>query len=166
MNLQDLGNIGEIVGALGVVLSVAYLAIQVRRNTQSLDASIDAMYVDFYLRWTETFSASSENSRLLRIGLNDPAELTDDETAHFSVCFVRFIMILEGLHSLHTRGVIASDRWRAAKTDIISFLGTPGGSLFWKGHRQGFSEDFRVAVDEVLASHEVEPFDLVSWRDR
>ena len=40
MNLRDLGNIGEFVGAIAVVVSMVYLAIQVRRNTQSLDASL------------------------------------------------------------------------------------------------------------------------------
>ena len=35
MNLEALGNIGEFVGSIGVVLSLFYLAIQVRENTKS-----------------------------------------------------------------------------------------------------------------------------------
>ncbi len=36
MTLQDLGNIGEFVGALGVVASLIYLALQIRQNTRQL----------------------------------------------------------------------------------------------------------------------------------
>ena len=36
MTLQDLGNIGELVGGFAVVISLIYLAIQVRQNTQQM----------------------------------------------------------------------------------------------------------------------------------
>ena len=36
MTLQDLSSIGEIVGAVAVVVSLVYLAIQVRQNTQQM----------------------------------------------------------------------------------------------------------------------------------
>jgi hypothetical protein len=48
MTLQDLGNIGEFVAAIGVVVSLIYLAIQVRagsrqteENTRALNLSSD-----------------------------------------------------------------------------------------------------------------------------
>ena len=37
VSLEDLGNIGEFVGAIGVVLSLIYLAIQIRQNTRQLE---------------------------------------------------------------------------------------------------------------------------------
>jgi hypothetical protein len=35
MNWDAIGAIGEVVGALGVVVTLAYLAIQIRQNTDS-----------------------------------------------------------------------------------------------------------------------------------
>jgi hypothetical protein len=37
MSLQDLGAIGELVGALGVVVTLIYLAKQIRQNTHAMD---------------------------------------------------------------------------------------------------------------------------------
>ena len=34
MTLEDLGNLGEFVGAIGVVVSLVYLALQIRQNTR------------------------------------------------------------------------------------------------------------------------------------
>jgi hypothetical protein len=39
MSLQDLGNIGEFVAAVAVVVSLIYLAVQIRQNTRSVRAS-------------------------------------------------------------------------------------------------------------------------------
>ena len=39
MTLQDLGNIGEFVGAIGVVATLGYLTVQIRKNTLSVRAS-------------------------------------------------------------------------------------------------------------------------------
>ena len=40
---QFLGNIGELVGAIGVVVTLVYLAIQVRHSKQSTDANTRAL---------------------------------------------------------------------------------------------------------------------------
>ena len=37
MTLEDLGNLGELVGAIGVVASFIYLAVQIRQNSHTAD---------------------------------------------------------------------------------------------------------------------------------
>ena len=39
MTLQDLGNIGEFLGSIGVIVTLIYLAIQIRQNTKAARAS-------------------------------------------------------------------------------------------------------------------------------
>jgi hypothetical protein len=39
MSLEDLGNIGEFVAAVAVVVSLVYVAVQIRQNTRSVRAS-------------------------------------------------------------------------------------------------------------------------------
>ena len=36
MSLENLGNLGEFIGAIAVLVSVMYLALQIRQNTKSL----------------------------------------------------------------------------------------------------------------------------------
>ena len=35
MNLNDLANLGQVVGAIGVMITLLYLAIQIRGNTKA-----------------------------------------------------------------------------------------------------------------------------------
>jgi hypothetical protein len=40
MSLEDLGNIGEFVAAVGVIISLIYLAIQIRQNAEALRSAM------------------------------------------------------------------------------------------------------------------------------
>ena len=39
MSLEDLGNVGEFVAAIAVVVTLGYLAVQIRQNTRTMDES-------------------------------------------------------------------------------------------------------------------------------
>lgn len=47
MTFQDLGSLGELVGGIAVVVTVVYLAIQIRHNTRGLDQNSDLMRMSF-----------------------------------------------------------------------------------------------------------------------
>ena len=42
MSPDDLGNIGEFVGSMGVVISLVYLAVQIRQNTRQLSQNTES----------------------------------------------------------------------------------------------------------------------------
>jgi hypothetical protein len=69
---QLLGNYGEFIGAIAVVATLVYLAIQIRQNTKSMDESRKLALADSYVRRTESIersmmqtAASEELSELL-----------------------------------------------------------------------------------------------------
>ena len=37
--VEDLGNVGDFIGGIGVVVTLAYLALQIRQNNRSLKAA-------------------------------------------------------------------------------------------------------------------------------
>jgi len=97
MSLGDLGNFGELISALAVVVSVAYLAIQIRQNSKQtrlanvqrmLDASKDMMllnsnaeYTDLRSREMSDAASLSEEDRFRMRGLR-MAQLRNIETAY------------------------------------------------------------------------------------
>ena len=50
MTMQDWGAVGEIIGAIAVVASLIYLAIQIRQNTHQIAHSIEAMKLSAFER--------------------------------------------------------------------------------------------------------------------
>jgi hypothetical protein len=163
MNWEAIGATGEVTGAIGVIATIGYLAVQVRRNTQSLDAAIDNTYVEYSLRWTDTFS-SLESSRILLKGFTEPTSLSDAESVQFGSLLVRFVMFIDCVQSMRSHGALSDERWDVAQLDIVAFLGTKGGCMWWKANRKGFTKSTAQIIDETLEKDDEPAFQLADWR--
>jgi len=47
MNLDDLANLGQIIGAIGVMITLVYLAVQIRGNTKVASAQANGAQCSF-----------------------------------------------------------------------------------------------------------------------
>ena len=64
MTIQDLGSIGEFVGAFAVVLSMLYLAVQIRQNTAELKRSA---FRDVHTAYSELRRLTIESPEISRL---------------------------------------------------------------------------------------------------
>ena len=71
MTLEDLGNIGEFIAAIGVIVSLVYLATQIRQNTRAVRSSashaIKNERVDFLKSVTDNPDIARFQSPLYRL---------------------------------------------------------------------------------------------------
>jgi len=58
LTLQDLGNLGELISAIAVVISLVYLAAQIRQNTKSVRTSTYQAILDSSRSDTELILAN------------------------------------------------------------------------------------------------------------
>ncbi len=79
MNLQDLANFGEFIGGLVVIVSLAYLSIQVRQNTQSIRTENYARALDRISAIQAQMSRDDAFSTMFSRGAADPSALTHPE---------------------------------------------------------------------------------------
>jgi hypothetical protein len=77
--LTALGNIGEFVGAIGVVVSLAYLARQTLLNTRSVRAASFNSMVQNSIRLLEHSFRDSEFAAFLERAQRNPESLTPEE---------------------------------------------------------------------------------------
>jgi hypothetical protein len=69
MSLQDLGNLGEFIGALGVVVSLIYVAVQIRHNTRAVRDSAEKEMARDASDFLSQITENAEVARIYRIGL-------------------------------------------------------------------------------------------------
>ena len=67
MSIQDWGAIGEIVGALAVVASLIYLAVQIRQNTRQISLNLESSRLAAFEQNVES------GNRAREVLINDPA---------------------------------------------------------------------------------------------
>ena len=85
MTLQDLGSIGELVGAIATVATLIYLAIQIRSNTLALRSTAAQSVHESFATWYRMLAGDEGLSELMAKGLRDYSLLSETERARFAM---------------------------------------------------------------------------------
>lgn len=160
MNWEAVGAISEMIGASAVVVSLIYLAFQIRQNTKQLEQSerrsIAASVSVSATNYRENRNVIYTNAELCEIhlrGMADPESLNDLERYRFRLLMSNFV---EANWDMYVQTVITGfspELWSTQGVTVLRRnLGTPGGRWFWQKFRQDYPERFRIEVDRILDS--------------
>ena len=159
MNWEAIGALGEIVGALAVVLTLAYLAIQVRH---AKEASADTNRLERSKGVRDMMLASAADSGL-RENLTKGLQLSDyyneiasnlnmssDEAASFDWAMLYWFWLHWGQYASTTKESDVEE----LRNVISGFYRNPGVRVCWEKSpwaRPVLEKDFVNFVDEILA---------------
>ena len=95
VNWEAISAIGQVVGAIAVVVSLIYLANEVRRNTrETRDASM-RWVSDNYTQWVRQVSGHPDLSELYYRGIHDFESLEGAERMRFSALMGQSFRLFE-----------------------------------------------------------------------
>ncbi len=77
MDLSQLANLGEFLGGLAVVVTLVYLATQVRQNTSAIRASSAQAFGDSINGLNLLIAGDLEQARVWRLASEDPGAMSD-----------------------------------------------------------------------------------------
>jgi hypothetical protein len=131
MSLEDLGNIGEFVAAVGVIVSLIYLAVQIRQNTKTVRTSTYQEVLDYSNRFNELVLSNPQIGRIWRVGRKDPAQLTEDERSDFRFLVAHVLNIFETMFLQYQRGTLDKQYWNARLVGFRHQMSQPGMRAYW-----------------------------------
>ena len=122
--LESLANIGEFVSAIGVIVSVAYLAIQIRHNTKAVRSS--SYHQAAEQTWNSCL-AVSQNPQLAEIiaRANAGEELSPAEQTQLISQDQAMLFGFENMLRLHEEGLLDSEVYRNLIDNSASYLASP-----------------------------------------
>ena len=127
VSIQDWGAIGEILGAIGVVVTLVYLARQIRENSRQVRVgSIIAINHLINEAWNPIYN-NDRNIRVWTTGLKNPAELGEEDLALFHLFMARLANVLTTAFSQHRYDALDSEEFRKYAETTNSLLQSPGG---------------------------------------
>jgi len=145
MNWEAIGAIGEI---LAVVVSLIYLAVQIRANHKEVRlAAMHEISVGFR-ESISTFADPQMAELFTRANLNDDT-LTDAETLQLVVGIQRIFRVWEEAHNQYRAGRLDKHTWNTMIKQYSSYLAAPGFQKVWDLRRQYYDDDFRDFVDKL-----------------
>ena len=147
MNWDAIGAIGEIIGALAVVLSLVYLAIQIRiQNVESREASMHVVAESF--RESASIFGDPQLAEILA-KTNGGSELTEVELIQLYVAGTQILRFWEEAHRLHLRERIDTELWEGMMKQFGAAFQLPALRRVWEARKDFYSYAFQQLVDGV-----------------
>lgn len=146
MNWDALAALGEIIGAAAVVVTLFYLARQVRQNTRMARAE---MTKDLYLASRTAIMDVTSNDRLAEIWA-DIRPFKDEAAARRHTFYQSFFRLYELQFNLAKQGLLDESIATSYQLVIRMFARTRYFDSYWAGARAEFHADFAAHVDRQL----------------
>lgn len=150
MNWEAIGAVAELGAAIAVLISLLYLAIQIKY--QSKESKLSAAS-DLSAGFNDFLGEMASNGSLAEIfvkGLKDLDSLDEVERLRYFSHMARMFRILEGLQKHNSEGRLEDASWAGVRNILIDFSAQKGFSDWWILRRHWYSKQFQDYVNPLL----------------
>lgn len=156
MNWEAVSAIGQLIGAVAVVISLVYLAAQIRDNTRSTRSATRQSIVDSIVSVNLAFPQSDGLARALGANLDAQPNEPHQALQLLAHCYA-YMRTWENVHFQFRSGMLSDEDWNGFRQNLKALLQVPAYRDFWEREREVFSQAFRREVTAVLREIPVSP---------
>jgi len=151
MHWDALGAVAELLGAIGVIASLFYVAAQIRRNSSALEAATNQAVSD---STQDRLLAAAQNPSLaaaLANARNDFDGLSPTERVQLAFFTRATFRGIQNVFFQHQQGLLSEAAWGDYEVIIRNNLSRPDVPVWWPTERDSYDEAFAEYVDRMLA---------------
>jgi hypothetical protein len=151
VTLEELALIAEIVGGIGVIASLIFLGIEIRR--QRRQSSLQAVN-ELTAQWSELMTSLHESHELAEIwlkGHRDFDALNGISKLRYGAYFGRFLRNSESLFLHLQADTLDPMVWRGIERAIRDIIILPGAQTWWGTRKHWYTDHFQELVDDLIA---------------
>lgn len=153
MNWDTIGAVSEVVGAIAVVVSIIYLAVQISSNTKTMRANAGFEATHSWANSNEIFSQFSDDHLMTIVRTFDSTASWDDfsevERVRISLSFRALFQKLEGQYYLYRYKTLDEGIWKNRAMFSAGLLRKPFFAAWWE-----IEKDQRVYSPEFIEALE------------
>ena len=134
---QLLGNYGEFIGAIAVVFTLVYLAVQVRHSKEATEANTTSLNLQAYQGWQAANMqinmgmSNLPQSEIVARGNVDSSDLTFESWVSYAMMHLAMFQMAQSADYLYRAGVLDKELWEAEMNRAAGILGAPGVRQWW-----------------------------------
>ena len=150
MNWEAIGALGELVGSLAVIITLAYLGFQIR---QSGKAAISVSTNQTRAAVTDVIGAISSNTEAVKTyteGMLDRSALELHEKVRFDLIIFQQLRVIETMFLEYREGFVPKEVFEGQWRGEQSILRTKGGRESWMKQKTFVAREFMEWVDEHI----------------
>ena len=147
--LERLSHAAQIVGAIAVVVSIVYLAEQIRSNTSAVryEAARGLKELQFQV---DQWDQDSSHVAMMMRGDSDPASLSAVEWIQYARRWANRHSVWAMAHTGSLGGTLQQTEWEGWDRSYSDGACLPGRRQFWTERREWYSAAFQSHVDSLV----------------
>jgi hypothetical protein len=153
VTLNELGSLGEFISGLGVLITLVYLALQIRHNTRAVRSSMHQDMVESTLRIAESLSDNESVSRIVLKADEDYDNLTREEFLRFEAYAERVLGNFESVFYSYRNSMIEEDLWESWESSCLADISRGAMRRYWQEERPLHLRDFMDFIDNFYRTH-------------
>lgn len=161
MNWDAVGALAELLGAIGVIVTLFYLALQVRQNTKTVKAATELETGRLWSGVHGRVAHSPDMAAIWDRGLTDERTLSPAEKQRFIWFVAEYLFLVESLYRQWRMDYLSDASWEPHRRTAIGLLSNPLVRRWWDSGVSPFSAEFRAYFGQMLS---VEAPDAWSYR--
>lgn len=147
MNWEAVSAVAEWVGLIFVVVSLGYVAVQIRQNTTTVRAATE---LETGRQWSEFHGRIAHSREMADIwdkGLTDPEQMNATEKRKFIWLVAEYVFLVESLYRQRQLGFLGRDSWLQHQGAVAGLLLHPVIESWWQSGVSPYSPEFKAAID-------------------
>jgi hypothetical protein len=148
VTLNELGSLGEFISGLAVVVTLIYLALQIRHNTRAVRSSMHQDMVGSTARIAESVSDSPDVGRIVLKADEDYDNLTKEEFIRFEAYAERVFGNFESVFYSYRNSMIEQDLWESWEASYLADISRTAMRRFWHEDRPMHLRDYMEFIDQ------------------
>ena len=149
--LQSAASVAEIIAAVGVMISIIYLAIQVRHSNRQSRLQTHSDTLNHMHAPIQQILAQPELAEIIRLGGISPDELTEADWFKFGYYYLMQFNMYEFLYAAQFDKSTAPQIWIGTDASWRNvFRHEPGVRKAWREWRHAYTDPFQSYVDTAV----------------
>ncbi|MDX1545006.1 MAG: hypothetical protein R3214_13770 [Christiangramia sp.] len=134
--------------SIGVIISVIFLAIEIKKNTQAVRSNFYDSFANSNREFLNQLIVNNDLGRLFEKGTKSWNALGEDDKRTSNFMYIQLFRIWENLFYQNKMKVLEPWLWNSNKNTIISYFHLNGIQEWWQFRKQSFSNEFAEFLEK------------------
>jgi hypothetical protein len=149
VNWEAISAIGQIVGAIGVVVSLIYVATEVRSSARATQLASRRSISEIFTQLSRQLAEHPDLRELYYRGLHDFESLEGTDLVGFAQVMLQLFRAYEEAYYGHLEGDVDPRLWRGWEAAMRDINGYPGVQAYWRSRSHWYSEEFAKYINQL-----------------
>jgi len=149
--LSEWANIAEIIGAAAIIISLVYVSIQVRDNTNAIRSAATNDAATAMQSWYMSVGSDGQTSEVFYQGVTRPDSLIAEEMFQFTMITHAAFPGFQNGFELAERGTLDPEIRDSITNKLLATKDLPGYKIYWRQRGSQFNRRFRAFVEILNA---------------